>query len=779
MVNERGTARSCELCLGWSVMYWSRVCVACKAWKKAYPARGRCPRCRHEAHLNTDGLCKPCLQAIRIEDDAEWALGLDDARPRDIQLLVGAYRDHTTKARPLVRGSSTGARVQQEWWRKLKQQREAAIEQPTVLEPGTRGQIPLFAMERRLTEATVSALVGRSVAGWQAARQAIAQMATEHGLSSGWMYKVSEMVRLALAVREAEGAERLPEAMLRDLLANGDAVRQILLWAGLLDEAPEPMRFSRARQPMRTPYLTAPAPLPPRLPRQCRDCHAWIPAGRRAGFVCDPCRHWRERPGRGRCCRCGRDGLAVRDGRCRGCHPYRLLDQAHPASMRATQLVFALPMGKGGPFEAFPVGDDETPDYVKQRPALHIGRGQEPLFTVRRDWTPVLARLRNMPSGEPPLSGPARRLVREFARHRPDERPEYRKNIRTLTILLYWLGAEAALFERDVYDLARIETNLAAKPVCQFLRACGLLVEDPELHRDADLAWIESALAALPEQVANEVGIWVKARREEGRREGEPRGYDGIRRYLMLLLPALTAWTTTADVTSLRQITPDHIDEAVEGMTGYARRGLATALRSLFRALKRERIIFRNPAHGLPVGDLKGLPKPIPSDLLMGLLDQARTPLGRLVVALAAIHALPGYEIRTLHTAGLDLSRGTLEVRRGLLRHTLYLEELTHQLAADWTNYRHQRWSASTNPHLLVSQKTAVDPDHPAVSLGTLSGALPRGLTLSGLRQDRILNEAAETADPLRLMRLFGITEQTAMRYVTAAHPERTAKMTR
>ncbi|MFF9654277.1 hypothetical protein [Streptomyces sp. NPDC014622] len=31
----------------------------------------------------------------------------------------------------------------------------------------------------------------------------------------------------------------------------------------------------------------------------------------------------------------------------------------------------------------------------------------------------------------------------------------------------------------------------------------------------------------------------------------------------------------------------------------------------------------------------------------------------------------------------------------------------------------------------------------------------------------------------LRLMRLFGITEKTAMHYVTAAHPERTAKLPR
>ncbi|MEU4925010.1 hypothetical protein AB0G54_00560 [Streptomyces yokosukanensis] len=54
---------------------------------------------------------------------------------------------------------------------------------------------------------------------------------------------------------------------------------------------------------------------------------------------------------------------------------------------------------------------------------------------------------------------------------------------------------------------------------------------------------------------------------------------------------------------------------------------------------------------------------------------------------------------------------------------------------------------------------------------------LPDGLTLEGLRQDRILDEAFATGDPLKLMRLFGITEATAMRYVTAAYPARTAKL--
>jgi hypothetical protein len=47
------------------------------------------------------------------------------------------------------------------------------------------------------------------------------------------------------------------------------------------------------------------------------------------------------------------------------------------------------------------------------------------------------------------------------------------------------------------------------------------------------------------------------------------------------------------------------------------------------------------------------------------------------------------------------------------------------------------------------------------------------------LRQDRIRDEAFEADDPLHLMRLFGISSQTAMRYITAAHPERTARLPR
>ncbi|WP_327423811.1 hypothetical protein OG763_33520 [Streptomyces sp. NBC_01230] len=57
----------------------------------------------------------------------------------------------------------------------------------------------------------------------------------------------------------------------------------------------------------------------------------------------------------------------------------------------------------------------------------------------------------------------------------------------------------------------------------------------------------------------------------------------------------------------------------------------------------------------------------------------------------------------------------------------LFFQEPLHQFAADWTTYRRHRWPASSNPHLLASRKSAVDPDHPAVGIGTLSGAVPAG----------------------------------------------------
>lgn len=113
--------------------------------------------------------------------------------------------------------------------------------------------------------------------------------------------------------------------------------------------------------------------------------------------------------------------------------------------------------------------------------------------------------------------------------------------------------------------------------------------------------------------------------RGQGPREDKPRSWDGMRRHLTNLRPVLTQWAA-GGMTSLREATTDHIQDALDGLDGTARRQLVIALRSLFRALKRERLVFRDLARHLPVGDVWGIPRPIPSDQMAGVLDQAATP---------------------------------------------------------------------------------------------------------------------------------------------------------
>jgi hypothetical protein len=169
---------------------------------------------------------------------------------------------------------------------------------------------------------------------------------------------------------------------------------------------------------------------------------------------------------------------------------------------------------------------------------------------------------------------------------------------------------------------------------------------------------------------------------------------------------------------------------------------------------------------------------PLPSDRLGGLLDQADGAMARLAVGLVATHALRNVELTRLRLDGLDLARGRLTINRGTSRHTVYLDELTHGLAVAWLRERQRRWPCSSNPYLLVSQQTAVDPTHPPVTLPVIDRCFrPLGMSPSQLRADRILDEARHTADPVRLMRVFGLADTTA--YPSAAAPPATGRAPR
>ena len=124
--------------------------------------------------------------------------------------------------------------------------------------------------------------------------------------------------------------------------------------------------------------------------------------------------------------------------------------------------------------------------------------------------------------------------------------------------------------------------------------------------------------------------------------------------------------------------------------------------------------------------------------LFRALRRERVRPLGRLAITLAALHAPSGPEIRT----------------------------------------RTPRDSTSPEAPSKYGAACCGTPctwSHSPIN--SLPTGPPTGTTGGPLRQDRIFNQAFESTDPLKLMRLFAMTEQTAVRYVGATNPERTAKL--
>ncbi|WP_406004902.1 hypothetical protein OG440_01055 [Streptomyces sp. NBC_00637] len=198
-------------------------------------------------------------------------------------------------------------------------------------------------------------------------------------------------------------------------------------------------------------------------------------------------------------------------------------------------------------------------------------------------------------------------------------------------------------------------------------------------------------------------------------------------------------------------------------------------LRSLFRTLRRVCQIFRDPARRVSLPTAPRLPVPLPSDTLNVILTRVDDARSQLIIALVAIHALAHEDLPSLLFDALDRARGRLRVRRvGRPDHHVHLDEVTPALATAWLRKRYRRWPRTTNPHLLVSRVSATDDTGPMLSTEVTRTVFERvGMPARKLRQDRIYDEARHTADPVHLMRLFGIGKSTAMKYVAAHSDER------
>jgi integrase len=567
------------------------------------------------------------------------------------------------------------------------------------------------------------------------------------------------MLRLALAIREADGDHLVGEEALDDLPHFADAVAEILRRAGLL----------RPR-PAHRPAVTTPQP------RSCRHCGSW-------GFrtLCQGCRHWSIEHQAGTCRRCRRAALPVGDGDglCRGCRLHVAEHGPHALAEPWTQLWFggtlSLTLRAASRSLGYrPLGRRARLRLQAQRSARLVSThlvdpNQGTLVAVPRDWRRVDAK------DLPALTPAAEQLLEAFKQRSRTQAWDDGiggQATRALHLLLAWLGADAPIPEADIRSIPMARPWTSSRRVLRFLEEHDLVVPDPARQVDVDQHAIDQRLQTLPDGIAGELRRWVQVLRGEGRRQHRPMAFSTIRKYVGYADPVVQAWA--ARLESLREITPDDIRVVLRDRQGNQARSVHVALRSLFRALKQERLVFRDPTRGISLTKVEHLPAPLPSDRLRGLLEEADGAMARLAVALVAIHALRKTELTHLHLADLDLARGRLTIRRGMGRHIVYLDEFTHGLAVAWLCERQRRWPRTANPYLLVSQQTAVDPGHPPATLAVIDRCFrPLGMSPSQLRADRILDEARHTADPVRLMRVFGISDTTAMKYLYTAHPER------
>lgn len=739
----------CRGCLGWGLLAQPPFCGPCHQWRSKKRNRpGACRRCQRAWLVNVDGLCGPCVAAVKAFDAAWYFSPAGRPRPVQLELVIPGLPLPPRTPFGTYRARSDGRFHPPPWAR--AQPAAGPRDDLRFCPPAVTGQLPLFSARRRLAVGDAAMISGRVLPGWERLSPVLGAYASRNEYDNGWCQVMRAVLRLALAARDADGKPMVGDEVLDVLPRFADTAAEIFRQAGLLDPG---CRRAPGPRVIRRPVA--------RGPRSCLTCGAW---GTR--LRCEPCRRWELvggcRPGT--CGRCGQQGALLKDGRCRACGVHVRVHGPSAAGQPWVQLWLALP-GAG-----VPPGSGRRPSPAPGLSPHRADPGQLALFAMSRDWRPVLASARL-----PALTVPARCLIGDFRSSQRGIRSSH-ASTRALLVLVSWLGTDAPFHEADIRALGAQGQGTQVRRVLAFLAARGMLVPDPARQREPREHAVTRLLASLPAPVAAELGAWVAVMRGQGRVRHPALAFKTIRNYLAYLMPVLAGWASR--YSSLRQVTREDVLDAVAARHGPVTRKRMVALRSVFRALRQERIVFRDPTRGISLPSADKPPRPLPASQLAGLLHRAGTPAARLAVALVAIHAATAADLTALTLAGLNLAAATLTVTRSGRTRVIYLDEVTLALASRWLRYRHQRWPGSRNSHLLVNQQTAADTS-PVDYSWIRNKFVPLGVRPARLRQDRILDEARHTADPVHLVRVFGITAATAMVYVQAAHPGRRAVIPR
>ncbi|MDH6129258.1 hypothetical protein [Kitasatospora sp. GP82] len=503
------------------------------------------------------------------------------------------------------------------------------------------------------------------------------------------------------------------------------------------------------------------APIRRRRPwatRSCRDCLGW-------GWLdrprCKACWGFVAKATGDHCEVCDRK-VAVQDGVCRLCRRQASLI-AGPDNKTRVDLTVAACTGH----QLFIIGTLRSRGGLPPRPQntvdgppdrrLHSVRSrwrQLPLFEMARDLRGVSSLA---PLLDPELSAVLEARAARIAELRgwpPRTLGSVRRGIRILCAV-HEIGEPIR-----ASTIAQLTHNaIPSNHVLEVFEDLDVLLDD---RPDTLQTWCDRRLDFLPAGIRAEVDVWVAISRN-GTRRRLPRSRSTVVTQLRLVRPFLRERTST--YTTLRQVTRGDVTNWLADRPNRVHE--ASALRSLFNVLKKERLVFANPMRGVTTGkNHASVPIPLTKQEVDAVALAARQdPALRVVVALAGVHALPARRIRALQLDEVDLAGRRLDPD-GFDRP---LDDYTAEAIADYLAYRRRRWPNSTNPHLLTSRNTATT----TTAVGTfwldrLVKRLPVGL--DPLRQDRILEEAAATgADPLHLAHVFALSARASLRYANAA----------
>lgn len=275
--------------------------------------------------------------------------------------------------------------------------------------------------------------------------------------------------------------------------------------------------------------------------------------------------------------------------------------------------------------------------------------------------------------------------------------------------------------------------------------------------------WLERKLDGLARGIRGDVESWLRALRYGGPRM-QARSPETTWSYLNQILWLLQAWSQRFD--HLREITRQEILDATDPLHGSNRHITICVLRSLFRYCKKSGTIFRDPTVRIrPTQVQYSAILPLQPQDIHEAIDAATTPAHRLAVVLSAVHAARTKDIFSLHLDDIDLGNRRLAIG-GRVRP---LDDLTHQVLLDWLKFRRSRWPNTANPHLLINRVTAAATG-PVGRVWVTKAFWGLTATLERLHVDRQLDEAlAHGPDPLHLSAVFGLSDQTAIRYAAAA----------